>query len=191
MPALYAGLHAVRGRAETAAVRLGVWRRGEQMPALLKYAEGQFREQVLIELDRVAPIKGRRRAEHAIAFAHGLADGAGESLSRVRFLELGFEISELQVRFDGVGGRDAFVDCFWRGVRKIGEFDGRHKYLRGAILKPGQDPVEVVFQEKRREDALRRQADSVTRCVWDEVLPPRTFYRFLVEHEVPRAARAR
>lgn len=155
VPALDAGLHAVRGREETAAVGRGVRRRGEYMSALLKFAEGQFLEQVLIELDRVAPIKGRRRAEHAIAFANGLADGPGESLSRVRFLELGFETPELQVRFDGPDGRDAFVDCYWRGVRKGGEFDGKYKYTRGAILKPGQDPGEIVFAEKRREDALR------------------------------------
>jgi hypothetical protein len=104
----------------------------------------------------------------------------------VRFLQLGFQIPELQVRFDCVNGRIAYVDFWWRGIRMAGEFDGKCKYLRGAIVKPGQDPGQIVFAEKRREDALRPQMNSMARWIWDEVLPPRTFLRFLTEHGVPR-----
>ncbi len=191
VPALDAGLHAVRAASDNAARMRGVPWGSEQMGAFAQQAELGLREQLHDELERLAPRRWRVRAERAIDFANGLADGPGESLSRVRFLELGFEIPELQVRFDGADGRDAFVDCFWRGVRKGGEFDGRYKYMRGAILKPGQDPGEIVFAEKRREDALRTQLSSMARWVWDEVLPARTFFRFLTEHDVPRAQPSR
>ncbi|RZU66464.1 hypothetical protein EV379_2822 [Microterricola gilva] len=187
VPALDAGLHSARVAANTVARLRGVPWGSEEMAALAQLAEHGLREQLSEELELLAPRRWRLRAERAIGFANGLADGAGESLSRVRFVELGFEIPELQVRFDGADGRDAFVDCFWRGVRKGGEFDGNHKYMRGVILKPGQDPGEIVFAEKRREDALRTQLNSMARWVWDEVLPARTFFRFLTEHDVPRA----
>ena len=44
-------------------------------------------------------------------------------------------------------------DFGWSDKRTLGEFDGRVKY--GRLLKPGQAPGDVVFDEKRREDALR------------------------------------
>ena len=48
-----------------------------------------------------------------------------------------------------------------------------------------------VFAEKRREDALRTQLSSMARWVWDEVLPARTFFRFLTKHDVSRARPSR
>jgi len=41
-------------------------------------------------------------AEGAIAFADARSGSPGESFSRVRMHELGFETPELQARFDGV-----------------------------------------------------------------------------------------
>ncbi|HEY9424913.1 MAG TPA: hypothetical protein VIP54_08950 [Microterricola sp.] len=158
------------------------------MTQIAAAAEHAQREALLGALEGTTSGRGfsPAKAARAIDFANGLADGRGESLSRVRFLQLGFQIPEVQVRFDCVNGRIAFVDFWWRGIRKAGEFDGKYKYLRGAIVKPGQDPGEIVFAEKRREDALRPQMNSMARWIWDEVLPPRTFLRFLTEHGVPR-----
>ena len=48
----------------------------------------------------------------------------------------------------------------------FGEFDGRVKY--GRLLKPGQDPGEVVFAEKRREDLIR----GVTGGTWSGTRGP-------------------
>lgn len=188
VPALDAALRQARRAAEAQAVRHGSAWGSTRVREAGRMGEEPARSALRTELEQLAPRRWRARAERALAFANGAADSVGESLSRVRFLELGFEIPELQVRFDGADGHDAFADCYWRGVRKIGEFDGEHKYLRGAILKPGQDPGEIVFREKRREDALRRQVDSVSRWTWDIVLPPLRFNRFLTEHEVPRAS---
>jgi len=143
------------------------------------------KEHMLAELALVNPRKGRKQAERAIGFANGLAANPGESMSRVRMFELGFEVPELQVHFF-VGGRDYWVDYFWRGIRKIGEFDGKHKYTRGVVLG-SRDPGEVVWEEKRREDALRRHVNSFTRWDWETAISPRRFYDFLVEQGVPRA----
>lgn len=143
------------------------------------------KEVLLTELDAVHPPRGRHAAERAIAFANGLSANAGETLGRVRFEELGFEIPELQVRFE-VHGQVYFVDYFWRGVRKIGEFDGHVKYTRAAEMN-GRDIVGVVLAEKDRENVLRPLVNSFTRWDWLLALNARAFYRFLCEHDVPRA----
>ncbi|MBG6056810.1 hypothetical protein RCH16_001483 [Cryobacterium sp. MP_M5] len=104
----------------------------------------------------------------------------------MRIFQLGFEVPELQVPFLNVDGSDYWVDYYWRRIRKIGEFDGKHKYTRGRVLA-GRNPGEVVWQEKRREDALRRHSDSFDRWDWDTAFSPTLFHRFLSERGVPRA----
>jgi hypothetical protein len=106
-------------------------------------------------------------------------------MSRVHIFQLGFEVPELQVHFF-VDGRDYWVDFYWRGIRKVGEFDGKHKYTRGAVLGD-RDPGNVVWEEKRREDALRRHSGSFTRWDWETAISPRRFHDFLVDQGVPRA----
>ncbi|RNE62184.1 type IV toxin-antitoxin system AbiEi family antitoxin domain-containing protein [Cryobacterium tepidiphilum] len=144
------------------------------------------RGSLLNELAAVDPRRGRKQAERAIAFANPLAANPGESLSRVRIFELGFEVPELQVSFPNIEGHDYWVDFYWRGIRKIGEFDGMVKYTRGAVLGD-RDPVDVVVAEKLREDALRRRVNSFSRWIWDTAISPRKFYDFLVAEGVPRA----
>ena len=138
------------------------------------------------ELAAVNPRAGAGQAERAISFASPLAENPGESLSRVRIFQLGFEVPERQVCFSNVKGHDYWVDFYWRGVRKIGEFDGKLKYTRGQVLG-GRDPGEVVYKEKRREEALRFLVGSFDRRDWDTALSPRLFHGFLTEHGVPRA----
>ncbi|MGY1639850.1 hypothetical protein ACI782_01795 [Geodermatophilus sp. SYSU D00703] len=62
----------------------------------------------------------------------------------------------------------------------LGEFDGRVEY--GRALKPGQDPGEAVFEEKRREDALRDEGWGVVRWTWADLTPGG-----VVAHRVDRA----
>ncbi|WP_104081224.1 type IV toxin-antitoxin system AbiEi family antitoxin domain-containing protein [Cryobacterium sp. Y11] len=140
---------------------------------------------LLTELDSARPRYGHRAAERAITFANGLSANPGESLGRVRFEELGFAIPELQVRFD-VDGCTYYVDYFWRGVRKIGEFDGHIKYTRAAVMD-GRDIVQVVVDEKNRESLLRPQVNSFNRWEWKLALSPIAFCRFLTDTGVPRA----
>jgi hypothetical protein len=81
--------------------------------------------------------------------------------------DLQFEVR----RDDGmVVGRTDFV---WEGRRVVGEFDGRIKY--GRLLRPGQDPGDAVFEEKRREEAIRDEEWRVIRWVWAELRAPHRF----------------
>ncbi|MDJ0323397.1 type IV toxin-antitoxin system AbiEi family antitoxin domain-containing protein [Cryobacterium sp. PH31-AA6] len=155
-------------------------RRGILLPAALTKAD------LFAELAAVNPRFGARQADRAIEFANALSANGGESMSRVRIFQLGFEVPELQVPFRNIEGSDYWVDYYWRRVRKIGEFDGMQKYTRGRVLA-GRDPGEVVWREKRREDALRRHSDSFDRWDWDTAFSPVLFDRFLRDRGVPRA----
>jgi hypothetical protein len=59
------------------------------------------------------------------------------------------------------------VDFCWDDQRTVGEFDGKIKY--GRLLKPGQPIEEVLFEEKRREDALRDLGWQIVRWLWAEL----------------------
>lgn len=136
------------------------------------------------ELAAVNPRTGLKKAERVIGFATPLAADPGESLSRVRMFQLGFEVPELQVLFM-IDGHEYWVDFYWRRVRKIGEFDGLLKYSRGAVLGD-RDPADVVITEKLREDKLRFHSDSFARWTWDIAISAQRFHAFLTEHDVPR-----
>jgi hypothetical protein len=58
-------------------------------------------------------------------------------------------------------------DFGWPELRTVGEFDGRFTY--GRLLGPGQDPGDVLFAERRREDAIRGAGFSVVRWVWADL----------------------
>ncbi|AWB94649.1 hypothetical protein DCE93_02395 [Agromyces badenianii] len=146
---------------------------------------GITRTGLACELEHVDPTRGRAKAAHAIAFADHRSGSAGESVSRVRIHELGFESPELQARFEGILGSVALVDFYWRGIRLIGEFDGRMKYLRSLEVS-GLDPARVVYEEKRREDALRRMGERMVRWDWQTAWAPRDLHRLLSEFGVPR-----
>jgi hypothetical protein len=101
-------------------------------------------------------------ARRVVAFADGRAESPGETRSRVAIHRAGLPAPVLQRRL--VGAR---VDFDWEEYATVGEFDGKVKY--GGYLRPGQDPGDVVFAEKRREDALRDHGREVVRWVWDEL----------------------
>ena len=96
------------------------------------------------------------------------SESAGESASRVRLHQDGLPAPDLQHDiFDEQGTFVARVDFLWKEQRTIGEFDGKIKY--GRLLKPGQSIEEVLFEEKRREDALR---DQIVRWLWADLYRP-------------------
>ena len=60
---------------------------------------------------------------------------------------------------------------WWSGRRPVvGEFDGEVEY--GRLLRPGQDPGDVVVQEKIREDHLRELGLDVVRWTWQDLADP-------------------
>ena len=52
----------------------------------------------------------------------------------------------------------------------MGEFDGKIKY--GRELQPEKEIEDVLFDEKRREDAVRDSGKQVVRWIWADLSPP-------------------
>ena len=114
---------------------------------------------------------GVRAARRVVAFADPRSESVGESVSRVRIHLDGLPKPELQYEILGPDGRViARVDFYWKEQRTVGEFDGKVKY--GRLLKPGQRVEDVVFDEKRREDAVRSEGHEVARWIWHDCWQP-------------------
>jgi hypothetical protein len=119
----------------------------------------------------IAGTPGSRSAARAVAAADGRSESVGESRSRVILHRWKLAPSALQFEVrasDGaVVGRTDFA---WEADRLVGEFDGRIKY--GRLLRPDQEAGDAVFDEKRREDAIRDENWGVIRWVWSELRRP-------------------
>ncbi|MFS0793191.1 hypothetical protein [Microbacterium sp. 1P10AE] len=113
--------------------------------------------------------RGRRAAERALLLADGRAQLPGESLSRLRLLDLGFAPPSLQVPVAGPRGSTFWVDFGLDDVNAWGEFDGRAKY-RGLASAAGRTPHRVIDDEKRREDWIRGTTQRrFARWGWEHV----------------------
>jgi hypothetical protein len=122
-------------------------------------------------VERLAACAGRRgmpSARQAVRFADGRAGSVGESRSRVAMARAWLPAPELQWSVIDAQGRLLGRADFALPIdRVLGEFDGRVKY--GRMLRPGQEPGDAVFEEKRREDALRDAGWEVVRWTWGEL----------------------
>jgi hypothetical protein len=120
-------------------------------------------------LERARRWPGSPAARRVITFANGLSESAGESRSRAAIAAAGLPPPVLQweVHAADTGALVGRVDFGWPELRTVGEFDGLVKY--GRILQPGQDPVEVLVAEKRREDGLRAEDLGVVRWLWSDL----------------------
>jgi len=112
---------------------------------------------------RMLPFRGSVRARTVIDFATPLSGSPDESGSRVTIALAGLPEPVLQHPFL-IDDREVFPDFFWRERRGVGESDGRVKYF-DAVMLGGRTPAEVVYEEKLREDAIRRQVNGFVR--WD------------------------
>jgi very-short-patch-repair endonuclease len=77
------------------------------------------------------------------------------------------------------GGRLFRADFRVVGTRVLVEFDGAVKYADGRRA--------TLFEEKRREDALRREGWVVVRLVWADLDDPERVRRLVLD-AVARAA---
>jgi hypothetical protein len=133
---------------------------------------------------RICHRRGAAAVRHAFAFGDGMADSAGESLSRVLISQLGFPKPELQVPYRRWGGGADVVDFAWPKFRLIGEFDDRGKYLKEEYLR-GKTPGDAVYEEKRREDRLRASGNGVSRWGWTELRDPNALRYSLLAAGLP------
>jgi hypothetical protein len=145
---------------------------------------GLVAEQSLREF-RPTRTRGSRSIERAFAFATGLADSPGESMSRALIHELGFPEPQLQTIHNRGGGGFYRTDFEWPEYRVIGEYDGVGKYLKSDQLG-SKTPGEAVYAEKRREDELRRTSGStVARWGTPELRAPAILRRILLDAGLP------
>lgn len=149
-----------------------------QGPPLLK-------AELMAAAEQLPSKAARNRAVAVIEFASGLSGSAGESLSRVRMARLGFVAPELQHKFVLRDGSAAFTDFWFEEQRRVGEFDGRAKYLR-ADWGNGLSLENRILKEKDREDQIRAQNVGVFRWTWDEMMNLRGFERLLRQAGIPQ-----
>jgi len=123
--------------------------------------------------------RGRARAERVLALADGRAQLPGESLSRLRLLDLGFASPALQVAVPGPHGSTYWVDFGLNDVDAWGEFDGMTKY-RALADAAGEAPRAVVEREKQREDWIRGTTQRrLARWGWHDIRDAATLGRRL------------
>ncbi|MEA2438447.1 MAG: hypothetical protein QOF65_3003, partial [Thermoleophilaceae bacterium] len=115
------------------------------------------------------------RASSVLHFADPRAATVGESRARVLLARLGVPKPDLQRPIiEGrtqrqIGIADLYVDQHSTAI----EFDGKLKYGRELYERTGElevvDLGEVVWREKRREDAIRDEGHEMVRLVWSEL----------------------
>lgn len=142
-----------------------------------------LRRAMLTAVRRLSGRVGIGRARAMAALARPEAESPGESLSRLLLQEQHVPEPVLQfrltVRLPGGGRGDYVTDFAWKRQKAVGEFDGRAKYER--YLREGQTPGDAVFEEKRREDAIRSAGWLVLRWTWADLDRPDVLGRRLRE----------
>lgn len=126
---------------------------------------------LLEELAVAARWHGVARARSAVRFGDGLSESVGESRSRVLLFRNGLTPPAVQYEVHDHRGRlIARSDFAYPEANVLVEFDGRAKY--GRLLKPGKSAGDAAFEEKLREDALRRLGWMVVRWTWADLNAP-------------------
>jgi len=115
------------------------------------------------------------RVQHlhvVLRLADGRAESVGESRGRHLFWVYRLPCPELQFEVrDSTGELLGTCDWAWPEEGLLGEFDGKVKY--GRLLKPGQEPGDAVFAEKRREDLMREATRmGMVRLIWSDYGTP-------------------
>ena len=134
------------------AVDLARWLpRGDALAAVDAFAHQQ-----LVDLDALAASLQRWKghafvlqAREVIALGDGRSESWGESMTRLRLHDAGFDMPDLQVQLT-IEGRQVRLDFGWRRERKALEYDGERWHSSA---------------EQRRHDDERRRL--LTRAGWE------------------------
>ena len=121
-------------------------------------------EDIQIAAQRVENWPKGSRARSMTGLMDGRRESVAESLAGVSFAMHGILV-EPQVRlYDQNGNFVARVDFLIPGTNVVVEVDGRLKYASGN--------PQVLWDEKRREDAIRRLGYVVVRLTWADLMNP-------------------
>lgn len=131
--------------------------------------DGLFTQEQLLRQHEIMQWWPYMRHVHIpVRMADARSGSIGESRGKWMFRSLGLPapVSQYEVRHPD-GELAGTCDWGWPDRGVLGEFDGRIKY--GRLLRPGQNPSDVVFAEKRREDVIRELTDfRMFRLIWDD-----------------------
>jgi hypothetical protein len=112
---------------------------------------------------------GSRDVQPVVRFADAGSESAGESLSRIFVVSLGFPAPETQFVVRS-GSFIARCDMKLRHTPLLIEFDGRIKYRRTRdACDPVIDDGDIVWAEKQREDELRALDYGMFRLIWADL----------------------
>jgi hypothetical protein len=150
-----------RGAAFPEAVAYVDWARCRNNPRAIAV------EQLDVELRSWGPRSGQRHLRRVVDFSTDLAESFAESYARAVIHELGFRMPQLQIVLRDDQG-EMRPDFAWPESRVLLEFDGRAKYADPRFN--GGDPVEKLWQERRREARLRRLGWTILRIEWADVV---------------------
>lgn len=115
-----------------------------------------------------------RRARRAILFSTTLAESPLESQFRIEFARVGLPASRLQAKVIDANGDERRLDHLF-GLRAGVEIDGRMKYRT----------PEDLWEEKRREDALRRAGYPLLRLTAEHLrIPGRALRQMVINHMI-------
>ena len=110
----------------------------------------RWRERLLAQLHEAPRQRGAVAIRCLTLLADPRSDSVLETVSRLRFIQLGIDV-ELQTCIPSENGGELYLDFLLVGHNIFGECDGKIKYtdesLRGKL-----SPEEVVYAEKRRHD---------------------------------------
>lgn len=126
------------------------------------------REELDLALAAAHGRPGVPAARRALGFARWGSESVGESRSRVAMMRAGIPAPVLQWQVPTASGL-VHADFGWPRYRTFGEFDGREKY--GRLVPPGRTAADVVYTEKRREDAMRDEDLRAVRWGWSDITP--------------------
>lgn len=131
---------------------------------------------VFLERGRGGP--GSKRLSEVLRWADARAESVGESVSRFVMRKHRIPAPGLQVEVPVNHGAKLYrTDFGWLRYRILGEFDGKVKYGR-EYAKTDSAAREALWQEKIREDELRREGYTVVRWTWADIQAP---YR-MIDH---------
>mgnify|MGYP006375727457 FL=1 len=134
--------------------------------------------EILTLLDAAAPHRGDVRARRVIEFATHLADNVRESQSRVLIFELGFPTPRLQERRVLASGRVVYGDFYFPDEDHWCELDGKGKYQSPDFIGD-RSPIDVVIDEKNRENEIRRTVRAFSRWEPSDLDAPERLYDLL------------
>jgi predicted transcriptional regulator of viral defense system len=112
---------------------------------------------------------GLAQAARALNLSDGRAESPLETRGRLAMRASGLPRPELQVEIHGAGGFIGRVDAWYDDAALAIEFDGQVKY---TDPRHASSPGKVLWEEKRREDAMRAVGIRFVRVVNDDLGDP-------------------